>query len=111
MTVPLPVITANGSAVPCAGEEYHLSCVTVVDEIRYGIPSILWYNPNNQVLNRTSTVTSRQLEGTRLTEFTSVLSFQPLQSSHGGVYTCQVQLGNVSGTFEQNELIVVKSKF
>ena len=97
--------------MPYAGEEYSLSCIIVVDEGLHRVASILWYNANNEVLNGTSGVTSSQLGNNNLTLFTSVLSFQPLQISHGGEYTCQVQLGNVSGTFEQNKRIVVKSKF
>ena len=81
-------ITPSGSNT--AGEQYTLTCSASVDGTT-GTPSFQWLGPDG--LN-VITTDSLMIIGT---PSSSILQFDPLQSSHEGNYICQVTvLGTVT---------------
>ena len=86
-------ITPSGNNT--AGEQYQLNCIvhTSIDSA----PNISWLGPPDggtlpSDSNDTRTVSDMMSSGST---HTSILQFDPLQSSHEGNYTCQV---TVQGT-------------
>ena len=79
-------ISISTTGVPTSGEEYNLTCSVNVSA---GTPSIQWEyrNGSNVTTGGDITVVSQETSGTTVTTLT--LTFNPLQTSHGGEYICR----------------------
>ncbi len=79
-------ITITTPPDPTAGQSYTLTCEVDVGE---GTPTLQWTGP--------AVTTGEATNGTQMqsgTIFTLTLTFSPLNTSHGGVYTCQSTVGS-----------------
>ena len=86
-----------------AGQSYNLTCTVILDGIT-GSPTIEWLDPNNNpLLNSTGTV--RNVVMVNDSAYHRTLIFSHLHTSHGGQYTCQTTLGQVSA-MARAELLV-----
>ncbi len=90
-------ITISTPPAPTAGQSYTLTCEVDVGE---GTPTLQWTGPG--------VTTGEASEGTQMqsgTTFTRTLTFSPLFTSHGGVYTYQSTVG--SGAVERTAMTTV----
>ena len=92
-------ITITPSGTNTAGEQYQLTCTATV-EGSTDTPTFSWLGPPNggplpSGVGDTRMVSDVMSSGST---HTSILQFDPLQSSHGGMYTCQVTVGTVTET-------------
>ena len=100
------IFPVSGSAV--ANEAYSLIC-SVTEEITglTGTPSVQWIEPDDITVVPTTGSMSNQ------TSSSAVLSFQPLTTSSGGLYTCLATLPSpaVTGDITANtsQAVVVES--
>ena len=91
--MPLEIsLSITPSGINTAGEEYQLTCMFI------GIvspPTFTWTGPPNggSINSDTGMVSDVMSSGST---HTSILQFDPLQSSHEGNYTCQVTVGTVT---------------
>jgi len=93
--------------MPVAGESFSLTCTVTlaVGDSRIGDPVVQWIGPDGgsinsdiqQVITSDSTVT-----------YVSTLEFTPVQTSHGGQYTCQAT--SSTGTVMDVKQLTVQSK-
>ena len=99
----------TGSAdPPVAGTSYTLTCtVTLGDGLSGMTPTVEWRDPSDMTITGDSRITVGGVTGSG-TIFTSTLSFTPLQSSDGGVYTCEATSGSVTGTGTMNVIVQCK---
>ncbi len=81
-------VSSSTDGTAMAGSAYTIICTVTKPAGLLAIPDITWTNPsgtelngqmNNQIINTTTVTTVR-------------VQFVPLQTSHGGLYTCQVSL-------------------
>ena len=100
-------MTVTAAPLLTAGDRYTLNCTATVEEYLIATPTLTWRLPGN---------TDDTSIGEQLTvETTSavMLTFNPLHTSHGGVYECTAAV-NISGidprTETVNEIIRVQSK-
>ena len=89
-TVPIS-ITPSGRNT--AGEQYQLTC-TFTSSLT-NTPSISWLGPPNGKTLPGVGGDTRMVKSSG-SAHTSILQFDPLQSSHEGNYTCQVTVGTVT---------------
>ena len=76
------------------GQPYNLTCIAILDGTT-GTPTIDWLDSNNNpLLNSTGTV--RNVVMVNDSAYDRTLVFSHLHTSHGGQYTCQTTLGQVS---------------
>ena len=86
---------AGSTDPPVAETSYTLTCtVTLGDDLSGLTPTVVWRDPSDVMITG-DTVGGVTGSGT---SFTSTLSFTLLQSSDGGVYTCEATSGSVTGT-------------
>ena len=94
--------------VTSAGEQLMLTCTANIEEYIQAIPTLTWRLPGN------TDDTSTGLQSTAGTTSTITLSFEPLHTSHGGVYVCETSV-NISGIAPQfqtaNITVRVQSKW
>ena len=91
-------ITPSGNNT--AGEQYQLICA--VDTSTNNAPNFSWLGPpdggllpsGNSDTGMVSDVFSNGIPSGFI--HSSILQFDPLQSSHEGNYTCQIEMGNVT---------------
>ena len=85
-------ITPSGNNI--AGEQYQLTCGVQTT----GLPTFTWTGPpNGGTLPSDNSDTRMVSEGMSSgSTHTSILQFDPLQSSHEGNYICQVTVGTVT---------------
>ena len=78
-------ISITPSGTNTAGEQYHLNC-TLVSSVN--TPTFLWFGPpNGGTLPRDNSDTRMVSDGmSNGSTHTSILQFDPLQSSHEGNY-------------------------
>ena len=91
--VPIFSITPSGNNI--AGEQYQLTC-TFASSID-NTPMFAWVcPPSDRTLPSDTRIVSNVMSSEILSGFayTSILRFNPLNSSHEGNYTCQVMVGN-----------------
>ena len=102
------MITTQGDAT--AGEGYTLICTVRVVEDLFSLPEVTWLGPPGMMESGVVSGPERSGSETNLT-----LTFDPLQTSHGGDYIC-----NASVTVEEadieiftnvTETVIVTSKF
>ena len=82
--------------VTAAGEQLMLTCTATVEEYLQATPTLTWRLPGNT----DDTLTG--LQSTLGTISTIVVSFNPLRTSHGGVYVCEATV-NISGIAPQSK--------
>ena len=89
-TVPIISITPSGNNT--AGEQYRLTCTFTGAT---GTRTFAWFGPPNgrSLPSDTRMVSDVMSNGST---HTSILQFDPLQSSHEGNYLCRVTVGNVT---------------
>ena len=95
--LPAPVVI-GGNASGVAGEDFSIMCNFTLIPNLITIPTVHWMNSIDSVLSDTN-----------------VLSLSPLLTSHGGQYTCIVNINitqlNLSLTGSGTTNIIVDSKF
>ena len=86
-------ITPSGNNT--AGEQYRLTCTFISST---ATPSFSWFGPPNGGLLPSGNSDTRMVSDVMSngSTHTSILQFDPLQSSHEGNYICQVTLGTVT---------------
>ena len=80
-------VTTIPSGSPTAGETYSLECSATVSGSS-DVPSYQWLvgpSDNRQPLNGGSSITINS----------NMVQFSTLRTSHGGIYTCQVTVGDL----------------
>jgi len=87
-----------------AGQSYSLTCTITLDGIT-GTPTIEWLDPNNNPVSNSSSVTVENIVMVNNSAYDRTLAFSSLRTSHGGQYTCQAILGQVSAV-ASSELLV-----
>ena len=99
----------TGSAdPPVGGTSYTLTCtVTLGDGLSGLTPAVVWRDSSDVMISGDSRITVGGVTGGG-TSFTSTLSFTPLQSSDGGVYTCEATSGSVTGTGTMDVIVQCK---
>ena len=80
-------VTPSGSNT--AGEQYTLTCSASVDGTT-ATPSFQWLGPDGMMVTTTDSLMIT------VTPSSSILQFDPLQSSHEENYICQVTVGTVT---------------
>ena len=93
-------ISISTTGVPTAGEEYTLTCRVIVSA---GTPTIQWQYSNGNMVTTGGDITVGSPE-TSGTVTTLTLTFNPLQTSHGGEYSCR---SVVQETVERTAMIDV----
>ena len=78
-----------------AGQSYSLTCTTTLDGIT-GSPTIVWRGPNNIPVYNNSSATVENMVVVNDSAYERTLVFSILYTSHGGQYTCQATLDQVS---------------
>ena len=102
-TVPHISITPSGNSI--TGGQYQLTCTFITTS--NSTTSFSWFGPPNGGIFPSDNSDIRMVMSSGSTH-TSILQFDPLQSSHEGNYTCQVTVGNV--TEMRSIQVNVKSK-
>ena len=99
----------TGSAdPPVGGTPYTLTCtVTLGDGLSGVTPTVEWRDPSDMMISGDSRITVGGVTGGG-TSFTSTLGFTPLQSSDGGVYTCEATSRSVTGTRTMGVIVQCK---
>lgn len=87
-----PVVAILGASVQTAGNQHSLTCTATVNAYLIAAPTIEWRLPEN-VRNLSVTVGGQSTSGAISTK---TLMFDPLHTSHGGIYQCSAQI-NISG--------------
>ena len=80
------------SGINTTGEQYQLTCTVNGTTTT---PTFSWADRTNDRIMNTNTRMVSDVMSSGSTH-TSILQFDPLQSSHEGNYTCQVTVGNVT---------------
>ena len=99
-------LSISATGVPNVGEEYNLTCRV---NLSAGTPSIQWQYHNGNEVTTGGDITVGSLETAGTTVTTLILTFNPLQTSHGGEYICR---SVVEGTVERTtmENVTVQSE-
>ena len=102
MTIPsVPIVTA--------GVRSTITCIVTFDDYLQARPSLNWILAGNTDDISFSTESTSESGSTS----TSILTFNPLHTSHGGVYTCEATV-NISGitvqSVDTNVTVLVQSK-
>ena len=97
--------TSTGSIIAQAGADLEVTCsVSVVDHL-VSSPSVEWRGDN---------IDSSNVKVEMIDNLTVMLTFTPLHTSHGAVYSCVasiiIEAISVNKTAEQNENVIVQSK-
>ena len=95
-----------GSAeAPVAGQSYSLLCMVTIQNDPIPDPQITWLDPNGLPLSSEGeiTITTQPfLDGPSQTRLTTYrISFSPLHTSHGGLYTCQAEVTSPQQTLQE----------
>ena len=94
--------------VPLTGEEHHLLCAVVTNTEMHEVLSIQWLKIATGTHLSNHTISTVAINGSGFHKVSSVLSLSPVDSSHGGLYTCQVQLTHDPVLYEQSTNVTVK---
>lgn len=109
--LPPPSVTVFSAPSPTVGQTHTLTCVAVVVEYLIERPMLEWLSIDavndviqSEQINSGSTVSNR------------ILTFAPLHTTHGGIYTCQatINISRVNSTEKRGSIdqsVIVQSKF
>ena len=95
-----PVVAILGAAFQTAGNQHTLTCTATVNTYLSVTPTIEWSLPES-VGNSFITVGGQSTSGAITTK---TLTFNPLHTSHGGVYQCTATV-NISGFDLQSQTL------
>lgn len=87
-----PVVVILGASFQTAGNQHTLTCAATVSTYLSVTPTIEWSLPEG-VKNSSITVGGQSTSGAITAK---TLTFNPLRTSHGGVYQCTATI-NISG--------------
>ena len=90
----LNVIIKQNAGAPTAGQSFNLTCTVRLKNIT-GPPTIGWLVPSNPIFN-SSSITLENNVTVNDTAYERALVFSSLHTSHGGQYTCQTTLSQIS---------------
>ena len=112
--LPVPAVAINSTGNTTAGEMYTLSCTATVVGNLVVVPHVQWEYSNGSVVDGGPTLTLSTM-ATSANTTTCYLTFSPLQTSHGGEYTCRAiisipSISNSSLNESQFSGVVVQSK-
>ena len=99
------MISSNSESLPVAGELYTLTCTATVDEFLQANLTLTW--------SRLESDGDVLITGHQLSKVNSILSFNLLTTSHGGMYVCETAVtinGHVLLIQTTNESLYVQSK-
>ena len=107
-------VTIHGTGNTTAGEMFTLSCTATAVENLIVVPILQWEYSNGSVVDGGPTFALSAMITSGNTT-TRNLTFNPLQTSHGGEYTCRVIINipsiSISGlSSSQSSEVVVQSK-
>ena len=108
-------IDLPGTTFKLAGETLTLTCtVTVADwaESLLGAVTLEWLNSENTTLSNGGNIILNDRMGSS-PSFNRTLEFNPLQTSHGGQYTCKAMsdIGEITLVMANDVNVTVQSKF
>ena len=99
-------VTITSSGEPTSGETYNLIC-TAEANVQ---PTVQWlYSSNGTAVTDGSYVTVGAQRTTGSTT-TLTLSFNPLNTSHGGQYTCQSMIDTPASTVSATRNVTVEGE-
>lgn len=81
-------VTTSSQGIAIAGQRYTVSCTVTKQAALLVTPEITWINPNGVEVS--GQVNSSSAGNTTISS--ALLEFNPLMTSHNGLYTCQVSL-------------------
>ncbi len=102
-----PTVTISPPEIPVAGESFSLTCTVTLAEgdSLIGDPVVQWLGPDGgSIISETQHVMTSDSTKT----YISTLEFTPVQTSHGGQYTCQATFS--TGTIMDVKILTVQSK-
>ena len=109
--LPPPSVAVFSTPFPTAGQTHTLTCVAVVAEHLTMQPMLEWLS-----IDAVNDVTQSEQINSGSTVSNRILTFAPLHTTHGGIYTCQahlvyqeVNITEKSSCIDQG--IIVQSKF
>ena len=91
----LGVTITRDTGVLTAGQLYNLTCTVTLDGVT-GSPTIKWLDPNDNPLLNSTSVTVENMVMVNGSAYNRTLVFSSVHTSHGGQYTCQTTLDQVS---------------
>ena len=98
----------SGPANPLsAGEKYSLTCSIIADLS----PTVKWLGPDNQEVNTSDPSLSVGAPVTNADTTTLVLNFDPIEASHGEVYTCRSTISELESVETATRRINVQCKY
>ena len=98
-------ILMGSEEAPIAGQSYSLLCTVTVQDGPISDPHIMWLDPNGCPLSSEGAITiatQSAVDGpsqARLTTYS--ISFSPLYTSNGGLYTCQATVTSPQQTLQE----------
>ena len=81
-------VSTSSEGTSIAGQRYVISCSVTQQDVLSVVPEITWHNPDGVELS--GQMSSTDFENT--TVYSVSLEFNPLLTSHSGVYMCLVSL-------------------
>ena len=114
LELPLPLTSISSPPVTEAGQSLSLTCNVSVVEHLVVSPQVIWMQPSGSIVGsgNPSTGSDPLVPGTISTHS---IYFTPLQTSHGGQYTCEASITIPSLPLSLNtsatSLVLVQSKF
>ena len=93
--------------MPVAGESFSLTCTVTlaVGDSLIGDPVVQWIGPDGGSINSD---TRHLMTNDSTVTYVSTLEFTPVQTSHGGLYTCQAT--STSGRVMDVKTLTMQSK-
>ena len=81
-------VSTSSEGTGVAGQEYVISCSVTQQDALSVVPEITWRNPDGMEISGQTNRTNAE----STTIYSASLEFDPLQTSHSGVYMCLVSL-------------------
>ena len=108
-----PVIEIRLSGSSTAGEVYSLTCDVSLSQNFRQSPVIEWVGPDGNVIDNTTTLTDMSLTNSSPST-TLTLLFNPLRTSHRGMYWCRAILTDTAANIRimnnSSVLVIVQGK-
>ena len=102
-----PNVTISPPEIAIAGESFSLTCTVTLakGDSLIGDPAVQWIVPDGVSINSD---TQQVMTNDSTVTYISTLEFIPVQTSHGGQYTCQAT--STTGTSMDAKLLTVQCK-